>query len=80
LGIGLAIFYFFIPALFILCVALIIIYIIYRINKFIRWKTTPKGKRIKHKLLRSHLNAKYGKEGDGIYKEMVSELKKEGYR
>lgn len=81
LGILLAILYFFFPIFFALAVFIIIIYIIYRISKIImRWQT-PKGKRIKHTLLKSHLETKYGKkEGDGLYKDFVSELRKKGYR
>jgi hypothetical protein len=42
---------------------------------------TPKGKRIRHGALRGHLDTEYGTtEGGKLYKEMVGELRKRGYR
>ncbi len=81
LGIFLAVTYFFFMEIFIIAIILIVSYISYKVTKIlIRWRT-PKGMRIKHGLLRAHLETKYGKrEGKGIYTEIVKELKGKGYR
>jgi len=80
-GIVTVFFYFVFPPFFYLILVIIILYIIYRIYKIIsRWRI-PKGKRIKHAKLRGFLSQKYGKsEGIKIYKEMVQELRKDGYK
>lgn len=68
--------WFLFPLLWLL-VALIIILLVYRpiMRLFI-----PKGHRIKHGLLKSFLEQKYGKEGKSVYKEFVNELRRKGYR
>jgi len=80
-GVFLTVLYFLLPWAFTLAVIIIAIYVIYWVvSKILMWNTPP-GKRIKHGLLKAHLENKYGKkEGDGIYKQFVGELKKKGYR
>lgn len=79
--IGLAVTYFLVGWLFGLLVFLLILYIIYRIYRMVERMMTPHGRRIKHGLLRGHLTQEYGtKEGGKLYKEMVGELRKRGYR
>ena len=81
IGIFLLITYFLFPILFGLAIFFIIVYIIYKIYNIIQRFRTPHGKRIKHGLLKSYLEAKYGRrEGDSLYKEFISELRKKGYR
>jgi hypothetical protein len=81
IGISLAILYFSINWVFWLALLLIIVYIIYRAYRLIERWTTPKGHRIRHGMLRGHLEQEYGThEGSKLYKEMVGELRKKGYR
>jgi len=55
-------------------------YIFIKIIFFVQKMRIPKGKRIKHKLLKGFLKQKYGSEGKSVYKEAVKELNKEGYK
>lgn len=68
--------YYIFPLLWLL-VALIIFALLYPL---IRKYSTPKGKRIRHKILKSYLREQYGKGGDEIYKGIIYHLKKKGYR
>lgn len=78
LGVLITIGFVVIPALVVL---IIILYIIYRVRKWVIRIRTPKGMRIKHKLLSGYLENKYGKkEGKHIYSDMIKELKQKGYR
>jgi len=81
LGILLVVTYYFVGWLFGLIVLLLIVYIIYRLYRWFERLSTPHGKRIRHGMLRGHLQQQYGtKEGDKVYKEIVGKLRKEGYR
>lgn len=80
IGIFLVVTYFLLPWAFNLGILVVILYIIWRIYNFIQRILTPKGKRIKHGMLKSFLKNKYGKDGTGVYKEMVKEMRKKGYR
>jgi len=73
--------YFLAGWLFGLSVFVIIVYVSYRIYRLIERLATPHGRRIKHGLLKGHLEAEYGTaQGKKLYKEMVGELRKKGYR
>lgn len=79
--IGMVVLYYLINWLFVLCLLLVIIYILYLVFRFLERQMTPHGKRIRHGALRGHLETEYGtKEGGKLYKEMVGELRKKGYR
>lgn len=81
LGIWLLISYYFIPGLFYLTILILAIWLFYRLYRYLEHQMAPPGKRIKHGLLKGHLQQEYGiKEGSGLYKEMVSELRRRGYR
>jgi len=83
IGIGayLLITYYLFPQLFILGMLLVVIYIAYRITKKIRYWSIPRGRRIKHGMLKGYMQEKYGKdEGVRCYKETVKELNRKGYR
>jgi len=81
LGIWLIISYYLIPGLFWLSILFIIIWAFYRLYRFLEHQMAPPGKRIKHGLLRGHLEQEYGtKEGGKLYKEMTTALRKKGYR
>jgi hypothetical protein len=72
--------YFLAYPLFILMWVIIILYIVYRFAyKPIKRLTTPKGMRIKHKMLKGYFTQKYGDEGTQMYKETVKTLRKRGY-
>lgn len=80
-GIWLALSYFLLNWAFWLSILAIVIYIIYVIKNIIERWMTPHGKRIKHGMLRGHLQNEYGtKDGGKIYKEIVGELRQRGYR
>jgi CDP-diglyceride synthetase len=79
-GIFLVVTYFLLPWAFNLGILVVILYIIWRLYDFIQRLRTPHGKRIKHGMLKSFLKNKYGKDGTGVYKEMVKEMRKKGYR
>lgn len=81
LAIFLAITYFFFVPIFALSILIIILYVVYRLYNFIQRLRTPHGKRIKHRMLKSFLQGKYGdKDGTVIYRDMVRDLKGKGYR
>jgi hypothetical protein len=80
IGIFMAVTYFVFMPLFALALLILILYIVWRIYDFIQRMRTPHGKRIKHTLLRGYLSEKYGRDGGNVYKDMVKELKKHGYR
>jgi hypothetical protein len=81
LAIFLAVTYFFFVPIFALSIALIILYVVWKLYNFIQRLRTPHGKRIKHRMLRSFLQGKYGdKDGTVIYRDMVRDLKGKGYR
>lgn len=80
LGIFLIATYYLIQWVFNLSIVIILVYVLYRFYDWYMRIHTPKGKRIKHKLLKSYLNQKYGREGGNIYRDMVKEMKKNGYR
>jgi hypothetical protein len=60
---------------------LAVIYFIFKIfYPVIKRHQTPKGKRIKHRMLKGYLRQKYGKDdGKSIYKKMVDSMRKRGY-
>ena len=72
--------YYLFYSLFTLLAFLFIMYIFIKIIFFVQKMRIPKGKRIKHKLLKGFLKQKYGSEGKSVYKEAVKELNKEGYK
>lgn len=73
--------YLFMTPLFILGLSLLIIHIVYKIYKKMLWYHTPRGKRIKHGLLKGYYMERYGRKGGkDAYRETVKELRKEGYR
>lgn len=81
MGIGLALAYFLIPPVFWLCILILIVYVVYRLYRLLERWMTPQGKRIRHGALKGHLEKNYGtREGSRLYKEMVGELRKKGYR
>lgn len=66
---------------FYLSMLVIILYFLLRLYRLIQRWTAPPGHRIKHGLLKGHLEQEYGtKEGGKLYKEMVRELHRKGYR
>jgi len=78
--IGLIIGYYLIPILYWLLIVIMIIYISYKLYRWLDRKMNP-GKRIKHNMLKHYMTNKYGKdEGVRIYKDTVSELNKKGYK
>ena len=80
-GIWLLISYYLLNWAFWLTLFFFIIYILYVIYRWIERLMTPKGHRIKHGMLRGHLQSEYGtREGGKLYKEIVSELRRKGYR
>lgn len=57
------------------------LFIIWGLWDEIRKLSIPKGKRINHRRLKDYMRQKYGKkEGDGIYRSLVQELKKKGFQ
>ena len=80
IGIFLVATYYLLQWLFDIAIFVIILYVIWRIYDFIQRLRTPHGKRIKHRMLKGYLTNKYGKDGTNIYKDMVKEMKKSGYR
>jgi len=66
---------------FCLSMLAIILYLLFRVYRLVQRWMTPPGHRIKHGLLRGHLEQEYGtKEGGKLYKELVGELHRKGYR
>ena len=81
LGVFFLVTYYVIPVLFWLAVLIIIVYVLYRLYRLVERMMTPKGMRIRHGALRGHLEHEYGtREGRKLYREMVGELRKKGYR
>lgn len=79
--IGLIAVYYLLNPLFWVFALIFLFLILYRIYLLIERLSTPKGMRIKHGLLRGYLENEYGpKEGGKVYKEMVGEMRKRGYR
>lgn len=80
-GVWLAISYYLLSWAFWLSILVLIVYILYRLYHFVERAMTPHGKRIRHGMLKGHLEAEYGtREGGKLYKEMVTELRRKGYR
>ena len=80
IGIFLVATYYLLQWLFDIAIFVIILYVIWRVYDFIQRMRTPHGKRIKHTRLKGFLKQKYGNEGGKIYKDMVHEMRKSGYR
>lgn len=81
LGVALLVLYFILNPVFYVVLLFVIIWVIYKLYLLIERWMTPHGKRIKHGLLRGHLEAQYGtKEGNKLYKQTVTTLRKKGYR
>jgi len=79
-GIGIIIGYYLVPALYWVLIAVMAVYIIYKLYRIADRKMNP-GKRIKHSMLKNYMVNKYGKdEGVRIYRDTVSELNKKGYK
>ena len=79
--IALVVAYYLVNWVFWLAILGIIIWLLYTLYRFIERMMTPHGKRIRHGALRGHLQEEYGtKEGGKLYREMVGELRKKGYR
>ena len=57
-----------------------ILVLIHGIYGSVRKLFIPRGHRIKHNMLKDHLTNRYGRDGAKIYKGLVDELRKKGYR
>lgn len=81
IGIVLISTYYFLDWLFWLSILIIGLYVFYRFYRWLEHVMAPPGHRIKHGLLKGHLQQEYGThEGRRLYKEMVGELRRKGYR
>lgn len=67
---------FLLPALWLV----FILVLIHGIYGMVRGMFVPRGHRIKHRMLKDYLTHKYGRDGTAIYKGMVEQLRKKGYR
>jgi len=79
--IALIVAYYLVNWVFWLAVLAVVLWGCYTLYRFMQRLMTPHGKRIRHSALRGHLQQEYGtREGGKLYREMVSELRKQGYR